>query len=35
MDILHDDVVRIINSYREESGEPPAEMMFLYEYLHE
>lgn len=35
VDMLHDDVVRLINSYRAENGEPPETMMFLYEYLHE
>ena len=34
-DKLHAVVAKIIKEYREESGEPPAGMMMLYEYLHE
>lgn len=32
---LHDAVVEIIEEYRKEHGEPPKEMLFLYNYLHE
>lgn len=32
--MLHDSVTAIIKSYREEHGEPPADMMAVYEYLH-
>ena len=35
MDKLHEEVVEIIDEYRKEHGEPPKEMMVLYEYLHE
>ena len=35
MEKLHDEVVELINKYRNEHGEPPKEMMILYEYLHE
>lgn len=33
--VLHDQVVSIINKYKNEKGEPPAPMMAIYEYLHE
>ena len=34
MGILHDIVVRLIEEYRENVGEPPADMLARYEYLH-
>ena len=34
MNMLHEQVARIIKAYREEKGEPPAEMMAVYNYLH-
>ena len=35
MDKLHEEVVELIDEYRKEHGEPPKDMMVLYEYLHE
>lgn len=32
---LHDGVANLIAEFRREKGEPPKEMMALYEYLHE
>ena len=32
---LHDEVASLIEKYRDEHGEPPKDMMTLYEYLHE
>ena len=35
MEKLHNEVVELIEEYRKENGEPPKEMMTLYEYLHQ
>lgn len=35
MEKLHEEVTELIQQYRNEHGEPPKEMMVLYEYLHE
>ena len=35
METLHNDVVKLIEEYRREHGEPPEKMMAIYEYLHE
>ena len=35
MDKLHQEVTELIDEYRKQNGEPPKEMMVLYEYLHE
>lgn len=34
MNKLHNAVVYLIDKYREEKGEPPKEMLAVYEYLH-
>lgn len=31
---LHKNVVRLIDAHRREKGEPPADIMVVYEYLH-
>ena len=35
MEKLHEEVAELIDEYRKEHGEPPKDMMVLYEYLHE
>jgi len=35
VDKIHAVVAKLIMEYREKSGEPPKEMMTLYDYLHE
>lgn len=35
MDLLHEQVTRIIAAYRKEKGDPPAAMQALYDYVHE
>lgn len=32
--VLHNEVTDIIKRYRETNGEPPADMMAVYDYLH-
>ena len=35
VDKLHANVAELINNYKQTVGEPPKEMMVLYDYLHE
>ena len=35
MEKLHKEVTELIEEYRKEHGEPPKEMMVLWDYLHE
>ena len=35
MSILHTEIVKLIEMYRKLKGDPPADMMAIYEYLHE
>ena len=34
MNLLHNEVASIIKKYRETKGDPPPEMMAVYDYLH-
>ena len=34
-DMIHEEVVKIINEYRATNGEPPAIMLQLYDYMHQ
>ena len=34
MTVLHNSVTEIIKQYRDSNGEPPANMMAVYDYLH-
>ena len=34
MNLLHQEVTEIIRKWRETNGEPPADMLAVYEYLH-
>ena len=35
VDILHDEVVRVINDYRNAGNEVPADMQAVYDYIHQ
>lgn len=34
MNMLHNETVRLIDEYKQNNGEPPKEMLAVYEYLH-
>ena len=35
MQLLHNQVTKLIDNYRKTKGEPPAAMLAIYDYLHE
>lgn len=35
MSILHEEVVKAINDYKQANGDPPEKMQSVYDYLHE
>lgn len=35
VNLLHDEVVKLIEEYRKANGEPPVAMMAVWEYMHE
>lgn len=35
MEMLHNQVVRLINEYKAKKGDPPKEMLAIYDYVHE
>lgn len=35
MKILHEEIKRLIDSYKQEHGEPPADMLAVYNYEHD
>ena len=35
MQMIHDQVVRLINDYKAKNGAPPAGMLYVYDYIHQ